>query len=90
MGQKFFARFSRDAFYLVCGDDVDSKSVRDQLLHALTDQSSFAALLAVAAVTYLGWSPALAAVGAMLITNLVVKNAKETLCEEWRTKLTIA
>lgn len=90
LGKSFFARFSRDCYQLACGDDKDSTEIRGQLLRAFTDQSNFAALLAAAAVAYLGWSPALAAVGALLVTKLIVKNAKETICEEWRKKLPVA
>jgi len=90
LGKNFFGKFSRDCFQLACGDDQDSAEIRGQLWHAFTDQSNFAVLLAAAAVAYGGWSPALATVGALLVTKLIVKNAKEALCEEWRKKLPVA
>lgn len=90
LGRKFFQRFSRDAYNLLCGDDSQSSETRQQILGAITNQTSFATLLAGAAVAYLGWSPALAAVCAMLVTKLIVKNAKDTLCEEWRNALSVA
>jgi hypothetical protein len=89
LGRKFFQRFSRDAYQLLCGEDSQSAETRQQILRSITNQTTFATLLAGAAVAHLGWSPALAAVCAMLVTKLIVKNAKDTLCEEWRKALSV-
>ncbi len=90
LGQRFFARFNRDAYQLACGDDIDSTGALTELLRASSGSSTFAALLATEAVAHLGWSPALATVGALIVTKLVLKNAERTLCDEWRQKLPLA
>jgi hypothetical protein len=87
MGKSFFAGFSRDAYQLVCGDDKDSATTRTQILRAITDHASVSTLLAAAAVFYWGCSPALATVGAVLVSKLILKNAKGAVCEEWRKSL---
>lgn len=87
MGRSFFVSFSRDAYRLVCGDDKESESTRAQILKVVTDQSSVSTLLAAAAVFYFGCSPAIATVGAVLVSKLILKNAKGAVCEEWRKSL---
>ena len=87
MGKTFFASFSRDSYQLVCGRDKESATTRTQILQAITDQASVSTLLAAAAVFYFGCSPAIATVGAVLVSKLILKNAKGAVGEEWRKSL---
>lgn len=89
MGRDFFARFNRDLYGVVCGASKDAKDIRAKVLGAMTDEVSVTAYLATCAVVYLGVAPAIATVVAVLVNKLVLKNAKETLCAEWKESLSL-
>jgi hypothetical protein len=89
MGRDFFARFNKDLYSIVCGESKDAKDIRAKVLNLITDEVSVTAYLASCAVVYLGIAPAIATVVAVLVTKLILKNAKETLCAEWKASLSL-
>jgi hypothetical protein len=87
-GRKFFDRFSKDAYQLVCGADAQNSEERNKLLDAFGGgKAAFAAALSAALVSWFGWAPAIAAVVAALIIRLFFKNAYGAMCEVWKERL---
>jgi hypothetical protein len=90
MGRDFFGRLNRDLYDIVCGAGKDSADIRSKVLKLITDDVSVTAYLATCAVVYLGIAPPIATVLAVLVTKLILKNAKETICAEWKASLSVA
>ena len=88
MGQKFFARFSKDAYGLVCGADQENAEQRKSILDALGGgTAAFAAALSAAFVSWFGWAPAIAAVVAALVIRLFFKTGYGAMCDVWKEHL---
>lgn len=83
-GRRFFQRFSRDVYDLLCGSDSTNADTRNALLQAMTSKPTFAAALAAVLVSQLGVAPALAAVLAALVVRLFIDNAMHVLCGMWK------
>jgi hypothetical protein len=88
IGQRFFERFSPDAYGLVCGSDDENAGVRKKLLDALNlGETAFAATLVSALIGTFGIAPALASVVAALIVRLFFRNAVGAMCDVWKKHL---
>jgi hypothetical protein len=88
IGQRFFARVSRDAYALVCGADQQNADERKKVLEAFDlGGTAVAAALVAAFVGTFGWAPAVATVVAALIMRLFFKNAYIATCEVWKNNL---
>jgi hypothetical protein len=88
LGQKFFARWSRDAYNLVCGASPDDAAARAQVVSAFAiGPEAVAAAIAAALTSYLGLAAALAAVIASLAIRLFFKPGYEATCDYWKEKL---
>jgi hypothetical protein len=88
IGQRFFERFSPDAYGLICGSDTENADMRKKLLDALNlGETAFAAALVSALVGTIGLAPALASVLAALIVRLFYRNAYSAMCDVWKKNL---
>lgn len=87
-GRRFFDRFSKDAYALVCGNDEENATQRKKLLDAFgTGGPAFAAALTGVFMSWFGWAPAIAAVVAALVVRLFFQNAYGAMCECWKERL---
>jgi len=88
IGQRFFERFSPDAYGLVCGSESENADMRKKLLDALNlGETAFAAALVSALVSTFGLAPALASVLAALFVRLFFRNAYGAMCDVWKKHL---
>jgi uncharacterized membrane protein YdfJ with MMPL/SSD domain len=87
-GRKFFNRFSKDAYALVCGTDQQNSEERKKIVEAFGGgQVAVASALTAALMSWFGWAPAIAAVIAALIVKLFFKNAHTAMCDVWKQRL---
>jgi hypothetical protein len=87
-GASFFARASRDAYQLVCGDAAEDSEERQRIISAFNiGKDAVAGALAAGLIAYLGFAPAIAAVVAALVIRLFYDNAHAATCDLWKTKV---
>lgn len=87
-GKRFFDRFNRQAYELVCGADSENTKERQSLLQAFGfGADAVAATLAALLVAHLAIAPAIAAVCATLAIKLFFKPGHAAMCDVWKEKL---
>jgi hypothetical protein len=87
LGYRIFQRWNRALHGFVCGSDDQDKDIRDRLLRAITGKDGAVALIAGLLVSYFGASPAIAAIVAALLIQIIGKPAREEICSTWKEKL---
>lgn len=88
LGQKFFARWSREAYNLICGSSADDSKAREQVAKAFgISREMVVATIAASLTAYLGLAAALASVIAMLAVRLFFRPGYEATCDYWKEKL---
>jgi hypothetical protein len=87
-GQKFFARWNKQAFNLICGSSNEDAAAREQVANAFgLGKEAVVAAIAAALTAYIGLAAALAAVVASLVVRLFFKPGYEATCDYWKEKL---
>ena len=88
LGRKFFLRWKREAFNLMCGSAPDDAAAREQISGAFSlGREALTATLAAALASYLGLAAGLAAVVAMLAYKLFFRPSYDATCDYWKEKL---
>lgn len=89
VGRRFFARWSREAYNLVCGTSAEDAEARKQVGDAfgLGSPAAVAAAVAAALTAYLGLAAGLAAVVATLAVRLFFQPTLRAMCDVWKEKL---
>jgi len=88
LGQKFFARWNREAFNLVCGASNDDARARQQVAQAFgLGPEAVAATIAAVLTAHVGLAAALSTVVAMLAVRLFFKPGHQAMCDYWKEKL---
>lgn len=88
LGRRFFVRWNKAAFDLVCGADVEDRQARADVAQAFkVGPEAIAATIAALLVTQLGMAAALAAVVATLTIRLFLKPTHQAMCDCWKDKL---
>jgi hypothetical protein len=87
-GRRLFKRWNREAYKLVCGAENDDAADRKKLLEAFGGgQVAAAAALTGLFIAYLGLSPAIAGILAVLLLKHFFRPAYEEFCGLWLEKL---
>ena len=88
VGRRFFERFNRDAYELVCGISEADAAQRKKILESINlGETAFAAVLVGALMSTFGFAPAVASVVAALIVRLFFRNAYGATCDVWKQRL---
>jgi hypothetical protein len=88
LGQKFFVRWNREAYNLICGSSSEEAAAREQVLSAFgIGRDAVIAAIAAGLTVYLGLAAALAAVVAALAVRLFFKPGYEATCDYWKENL---
>jgi hypothetical protein len=88
LGQKFFDRWNREAYNLICGSSAEDAAAREQVTNAFgMGREAVVAAIAASLTAYLGLAAALAAVVASLAMRLFFKPGYEATCDYWKEKL---
>jgi hypothetical protein len=88
-GRRFFERFNRDAYGLVCGTE-DAKE-REKIKQAFgLGRQTVGGVIVGLLITHLALAPAVAAVVAALIVRLFLENSYEAMCSVWKDRLPAA
>jgi len=88
-GKKFWEKFNKQAYDLVCGTDESNAALRKQILDAFNagENAVAAAIAAALASGAFALAPAVAAVIAALVIKLFFKPAHGAMCDLWKEKL---
>lgn len=88
LGQKFFSRWNKEAYNLVCGSSPDDTSAREQVTNAFgIGKEAVVAAIAASLTVYFGLAAALAAVIAALTMRLFFRPGYDATCDYWREKI---
>jgi hypothetical protein len=85
-GRRFFERFNRDAFNLVCSAEDAQERQQVKQAFGLGREAVGGAIVGLL-VAHLALAPAVAAVVAALIVRLFLENSYEAMCSVWRDRL---
>ncbi len=85
-GRRFFERFNRDAYNLVCSSEDAQERQNVKQAFGLGREALGGAIVGLL-VTHLALAPAIAAVVAALIVRLFLENSYEAMCSVWRDRL---
>lgn len=88
LGQKFFARWSRAAYALLCGTGAEDAAARTEAANAFgLGREQVVATIAVLLAAHLGLAAGLAAVVASLAVRLFFQPSREAMCDYWAERL---
>lgn len=88
-GRRFFERFNRDAYNLVCSADDAAERQKVRQAFGLGREAVGGAIVALL-ITHLALAPAVATVVAALIVRLFLENSYEAMCSVWGDRLPAA
>jgi len=84
IGRRLFARWNKEAYKLLCGDNADDKDQRKELQNALGAGDVAVAAALTSALVYIGAAPALAAIIAAIIVKKFFAPAYDEFCIVWK------
>jgi hypothetical protein len=84
LGKRFFARWSQNAYNLLCGGDDEDKADRAKIETALSvSREAAVTALALALTSAFGLAAGLATVVASIAMRLFFKSSRQAVCDVW-------
>src|SRR2546425_9635364 len=88
LGRKFFTRWNKAAYELVCGSSPDDANARKKVRDAFgLGEQAVGATIAGLLVVHFGLAAGVAGVVAVLIVRLFFRPSGEAMCDYWKEKL---
>ena len=88
LGRKFFARWNKAAYEMVCGSSPDDADARKKVSDAFgLGEQAVGATIAALLVVHFGLAAGVAGVVAVLIVRLFFRPSGQAMCDYWKEKL---